>query len=164
MPTSKAVLHLICGRPAAGKSTLAARLAQGDLTLCISEDNWLATLYKDQMHSLQDYVLFSARLRQAMAPHIIELLQTGVSVVLDFPANTRDNRNWMRTCAKEAGAETLLHLLDVDEGTCWQRLEKRNAQGTHPFQPSREQFIQICKHYAPPPPEEGFAIRIHRPE
>jgi hypothetical protein len=32
-----------------------------------------------------------------MGPHIVDILQQGLSVVLDFPANTVTYRNWMRS-------------------------------------------------------------------
>ncbi len=163
MPEPAPTLHLICGRIAAGKSTLAARLSRPSQTLCLSEDDWLAALYGDRMTTLQDYVEVSAKLRQVMAPHITELLSAGLSVVLDYHANTVENRQWMRDCAQQAKAEVLLHLLDVDEETCWHRLEARNARGEHPFQPTRAQFSQICKHFTPPQSSEGFAIQIHQP-
>ena len=38
-------LHMICGKIAAGKSTLARRLADQPNTILISEDVWLSTLY-----------------------------------------------------------------------------------------------------------------------
>lgn len=156
-------LHLICGRIAAGKSTLAAQLSQPAQVLCISEDDWLAALYGDRMTTVQDYVEVSAKLRSIMALHVTDLLLAGLSVVLDYHANTVENRNWMRRCADQAEAQVLLHLLEVDEDTCWHRLAARNARGEHPFQPSRAQFTQICKHFAPPTPDEGFAIQVHHP-
>lgn len=164
MAQSTPTLHLICGRIAAGKSTLARTLSQPAQVICIQEDDWLATLFGDQMTSVQDYVEVSTKLRGIMAPHITQLLEAGVSVVLDYHANTLENRTWMRACADKAGADTLLHLLEVDEETSWQRLQQRNASGTHPFQTSRAQFLQISKHYCPPKPEEGFVIQIHRSE
>ncbi len=164
MTSIRPKLHVICGRIAAGKSTLAAKLSEPDDIICISEDAWLSTLYGAQMQTVQDYVKFSAKLRGIMTLHISQLLQAGLSVVLDYPANTLDNRRWMRDCAAQAKAEVLLHLLDVDEATCWQRLQDRNARGEHPFKPSRAQFTQICQHYTPPRAEEGFAIHIHKPE
>ena len=49
-----ATLHLICGKIAAGKSTLAAELASRPATLLISEDVWLSCLYKDEQKTIDD--------------------------------------------------------------------------------------------------------------
>ena len=62
------LLHMICGKIAAGKSTLAKELAKADPTILISEDAWLHALFGDQMASLQDYVRCAARLRTVLGP------------------------------------------------------------------------------------------------
>jgi hypothetical protein len=44
---------------------------------------WLGTLYRDEQKTLEDYVRNSRRLREVMGDHVVALLKTGVSVVLD---------------------------------------------------------------------------------
>ncbi len=152
------MLHLLCGKIASGKSTLAQRLTRDTGAVLISEDNWLATLFTDQMATLSDYVRCSARLHQVMAPHVTDLLRAGVSVVLDFPANTPDTRAWMRDAARDAGVDHRLHLLLPPDEVCLDRLRARNATGEDAFAPTQEQFHRISAHFAPPTPEEGFTI------
>jgi predicted kinase len=91
----KPVLHLLCGKIASGKSTLSAKLGSSPGTVIVSEDRWLAALFTNEMQSISDYVQYSLRLRNAMKPHLVSLLNAGLSVVLDFPANTQTNREWM---------------------------------------------------------------------
>src|SRR5581483_2032351 len=81
-------LHLVCGKIAAGKSTLCTRLAAAPGTVLISEDYWLKRLFGEEMKEVADYVRVAARLRAPMGAHVADLLKTGVDVVLDFPANT----------------------------------------------------------------------------
>lgn len=92
MSTHVATLHLVCGRIAAGKSTLTARLGQHPGSIVVAEDHWLARLYPGAQTSLADYARNAARLRDAMEPHIVSLLRLGGSVILDFPANTLASR------------------------------------------------------------------------
>jgi predicted kinase len=92
-PARVPTLYLLCGKIAAGKSTLARRLAACPATLLISEDHWTANLFADDLRTIDDYTRFSARL--AMGPHIVDILRHGLSIVLDFPANTVGNRRWM---------------------------------------------------------------------
>jgi hypothetical protein len=61
-----ATLFLICGKIAAGKSALAAKLSTAPSTILISEDQWLARLYKPEMRTVADYIQYSARLREVM--------------------------------------------------------------------------------------------------
>ena len=157
-------LHLLCGKPAAGKSTQARRLAQDPATVLLSEDVLLSSLFGDEMVSLADYVRFSAQLRQTMTPHIVALLQAGLSVVLDFPANTRDYRRWMRELFEAAGCDHRLHVFDVPDDVCKARLRQRNASGQHEFSVSDAEFDRIARHFQPPEKDEGFTLVIHTGE
>ena len=112
--------------------------------------------------SLADYVRNSTRLRHAMAPHLVALLRTGVSVVLDFPANTLVSRAWIRTLVEEAGVAHQLHYLDVPDGICKARLRQRDAGGEHEFIVSDEEFDLFTRHFVAPSPDEGFNIVLHR--
>lgn len=152
-------LHILCGKIASGKSTLAGQLSAMPATVLISEDVWLADLFGAEMASIKDYVRCSARLRTVMEPHIAALLLAGVSIALDFPANTPETRLWMKRLIDAAGAEHTLHFLNVSDETCMQRLRHRNASGLHPFSVSDEQFEAITRHFVPPSAEEGFQIR-----
>lgn len=160
-PLPRPVLHMVCGKIGAGKSTLMRQLAEAPATVLISEDAWLAALYPGEIHELPDYVRCTGRLKQAMADHVAGLLRAGVSVVLDFPANTVASRRWMRGIVEAAGAAHRLHFLDVPDEVCRQRLRARNASGTHPFETTDEQFELISSHFAAPSPEEGFDVERH---
>lgn len=155
-----ATLHLLCGKIASGKSTLAARLAEAPNTLRLSEDLWLARLYKEQMHSVADYVRCAALLREAIGPHVQALLALGVNVVLDFPANTPANRQWMRSLFEHSGADHVMHVLEVPDALCKARLRARNAAGEHAFAASDEQFELISRYFSAPTAEEGFNLSV----
>jgi predicted kinase len=156
-------LYLLCGKIATGKSTLARRLAARPATLLISEDHWTSNLFSDDLRTIDDYGRFSSRLRAAMAPHIVDILQQGLSVVLDFPANTVSNRNWMRSLITQANVAHELHLLDFPDTICKQKLRERNARGQHPFQVSEAEYDLFTSHFVAPGPDEGFNVVVHTP-
>ncbi|CTQ73381.1 AAA family ATPase [Roseibium alexandrii] len=151
-------LHILCGKIASGKSTLAGNLSRQPATVLISEDTWLAELFGPEMSTIRDYVRVSARLRAVMEPHVIGLLEGGVSVVLDFPANTPETRVWMRRVSENSGSDHTLHYLNVSNEICKERLRARNASGGHPFSVSDEQFEAVTKYFVPPGPDEGFNV------
>jgi predicted kinase len=99
-----------------------------------------------------------------MGPHVIALLRAGLSVVLDFPANTPESRAWMRAIAREADVGHQLHYLAADDALCKARLRRRNAAGTHEFTVSDEQFDLFTRYFVAPTPDEGFAIVLRRQE
>jgi predicted kinase len=153
---------MLCGKIGAGKSTLAKALAAREATVLISEDAWLAALFGDRMETGADYVHHAAKLRTILAPHVANLLSAGVSVVLDFPANTVDQRAWMRDLVTETGVDHALHVLDVADDVCLARLHARNAAGEHPFKVTDALFHAFSKAFAPPTLDEGFTIVTHR--
>jgi predicted kinase len=158
MPT----LHLLCGKIGSGKSTLAGELASRPGTLLISEDHWTSTLFADDLKTIEDYAKYSARLRVAMTPHIVAILAEGLSVVLDFPANTLKQRAWMKELIDLAKVDHELHVLDTPDAICRQRLRQRNASGEHPFQVSNAEYEQFTRYYLPPSTDEGFKLIVHK--
>lgn len=158
------VLHLLCGKVASGKSTLADRLATEPNTVLLREDALLSGLYREDMRTLKDFVEYSGRLRRTIAPHIVALLKTGTSVVLDFQANTKASRLWMKELIEQAGCDHRLHVLDVPDQVCKARLKQRNASGKHEFAVTEEQFDRISSHFQLPTEDEGFVLDIHRIE
>ena len=162
MPDSRPTLYLLCGKIAAGKSTLASRLSARPATILISEDHWNANLFHAELKTLEDYARYSRRLRNAMGPHVVSLLRIGVSAVLDFPANGVETRRWMRGIFEEADAANELHFLDVSDEVCKQRLRERNAADKHPFQTGEADYDRFTSYFTPPSPDEGFNVIVHR--
>ena len=161
MSTPQPTLYLLCGKIAAGKSTLAKRLAARPATVLISEDHWTSNLFPEELKTVEDYSRYSSRLRNAMGPHVVALLKAGMSVVLDFPANTLANRRWMRGIVENADAAHELHFLDVPDEICKRRLRERNAAGEHPFQAGDSEYEIFTRYFVPPIPDEGFNVVTH---
>ena len=158
---STPTLHLLCGKIAAGKSTLSAKLVTEEAALAIAEDRWLAALYGPEMKTGQDFLRYSDRLKEVMGPHIVELLGQGLTVVLDFAANTVAQRAWMKDLIDQAQVAHQLHYLDVPDEVCLARLKARNAAGEHAFAATEEQFRRFTAHFEPPSDAEGFTIVRH---
>ncbi|MBY8954450.1 ATP-binding protein [Pseudomonas carnis] len=159
MPT----LHLLCGKIASGKSTLAKTLATEHAAIVLSEDQWLASLYPGEIQSIADYLRCAQQVRGVLEPLVIDLLARGVNVVLDFPANTLANRQWLLGLAQAAKVPHRLHYLELDDATCRARLHARNAQGDHDFAATDAEFDLIARHFSVPREEEGLVIEVHRP-
>jgi predicted kinase len=156
MTSSTATLHMLCGKIAAGKSTLSAKLAQAERTLVIGEDRWIEQLYGPELKTLADYFERCERLRATLAPHVVGLLRAGVSVVLDFHANTVRSRQWMRALFEEAEASHQLHFLDVPAEVCRARMHARKAAGADGV--SDAEFDHVTSFFVPPDESEGFNV------
>jgi predicted kinase len=157
-----ATLHMVCGKIAAGKSTLCTKLANAPYTILTSQDFWLARLYPKEINCLQDYVRCSSRLREAIGPHLVTLLLAGVSVVLDFPANTIATRQWMRGIFQDAKASHKLHYIEASDAVCKERLRRRNASGAHDYATSEAEFDLFNSYFVPPDAAEGFEVILYQ--
>ncbi|MBB6287126.1 MULTISPECIES: ATP-binding protein [unclassified Pseudomonas] len=158
MPT----LHLLCGKIASGKSTLAKTLVAEHAAILLSEDTWLSRLYPGEILSIADYLRCAQRIRGVVGPLVVSLLESGVNVVLDFPANTLANREWLLGLAQAAEVPHRLHYLELDDATCRARLRARNARGDHDFAATDAEFDLITRHFCVPSEAEGLVIEVHR--
>jgi len=154
-------LHLFCGKIAAGKSTLAARLADAPNTVLLSEDMFLSLLYPGEIRTLADYARCSDRLRAAIGPMIVELLRNGMSVILDFQANTQAVRGWMRGLIEAAEVHHQLHFMRASDTVCKQRLHARNESGNHQYRVSDADFQLFNSYVVAPEPADGFNTILH---
>jgi predicted kinase len=129
-----ATLHLMVGLPCSGKTTLARKLEHELPALRLTTDEWHIRLFgqdaeeaeHDARHSLIEAILWN------IASRVLEL---GTNVILDFGFWAREEREDYRLRAKQLGARSEVHFLDVSEDELLRRLEKRNLQ------PSQESFL-----------------------
>ena len=157
--STTARLIFFCGKMAAGKSTLAKELAERENAVLIVQDEFLARLFPGEITDIPGFVKYSARLRDALAPHVSSLLAKGTSVVLDFPGNTRAQRAWFRQLFEAAAAEHELHYVEASDALCKQQLKER-SKSLPPGSAwtSDAEFEAITAYFQPPEDDEGFNI------
>ena len=155
-------LHLMCGKIASGKSTLASALAVEHAAVLLSEDHWLASLYPGEIRGVADYVRLARRIREVVGPLVIKVLESGASVVMDFPGNTVANRQWLASLAQAARVGHCLHYLEVEDEVCRARLHARNERAEHDFAATDAEFDVITGYFQAPAADEGLEILIHR--
>ena len=155
-------LYFMCGKMAAGKSTYARELAQRKNAVLLIQDELLEALYPGEIRTIADFVRTSARLRAAMFPHIQHLLTRGVSVVLDFPGNTRDQRQWFREIFEGAKVEHELHFIDTPDESCKRQLKQRSAHlPAGSAWTTDAEFDAITAYFQAPAEDEKFNVIRH---
>lgn len=160
---TRPTLHLMCGKMAAGKTTLARRLASEHQAVLIAEDLWLQRLFGQEIETFEDYRKYAARLKTVVGPHVQDLLRAGLSVVMDFPANIPATRLWLRSLFEAASAEHVLHFVDTPNTRCLEQLARRNRELPEGSKRMTEaEFEAITALFVPPAPDEGFNIRLYR--
>lgn len=160
---SKGTIYVFCGKMASGKSTLAAQISEKNAVTLFSEDALLGALYPGQIVDVPSYVEFTGKLKLAITPILVALLNNGTSIVLDFPANTVSQRKWIRDVVAEAEAHSEFHYLNCSDAICKAQLKQRAIE-----QPERQatdtedMFDAMARYFEPPSSEEGFDILVHK--
>jgi predicted kinase len=117
-------LVLICGLPAAGKSTLARELALQIPAVRLDKDAWTTELGADVWDDE-----FRIRLERQLWALAQELLAQGQSVILEWGHWARAERDEKRLGARALGVGVELHYLDVPVDELVERAERRMAVG-----------------------------------
>ncbi len=147
---------------AAGKSTLARELVQRENAVLLVQDELLDCLFPGEITDIPGFVKCSSRLKNALGPHVCALLSKGISVVLDFPANTKAQRTWFRELFEGANAEHELHFIDASDALCKSQLNERSKDlpAGAPWTTEAE-FDAITMYFQPPSEDEGFNVVRH---
>jgi predicted kinase len=155
--SDNAKLLFLCGKMAAGKSTLSRELAERENAVLLVQDEFLERLFPGEIVDIPGYVKYSSRLNDALEPLICSLLSRGISVVLDFPGNTRSQRAWFRHLLEVSGADHELHFIDVSDDVCKRQLNERsNGLPAGTAWTTDAEFDAITAYFEPPSTEERF--------
>lgn len=122
-----ATLHLMVGLPCSGKTTLARELEDKCAALRLTPDEWQLRLFgqnaeepeHDTRHTLIEALLWEVASRA---------LALGTNVILDYGFWAREEREAYRLRARQLGASSEVHFLDVPMEELLRRLVRRNAQ------------------------------------
>jgi len=149
-----ATLHLMVGLPCSGKTTLARKLEHEKFALRLTPDEWQIPLFgqdaeepeHDIRHSIIESMLWN------IAGRALEL---GMNVILDFGFWAREEREEYRSRAKQLGASSEIHYLDVSEEELLRRLEERNLRASQEsFRISKEAMKPWIAFFQKPTPDE----------
>lgn len=151
-----------CGKMASGKSTLARNLAVRENAVLFVQDDFLNALFPGEITDIPGFVKRSSRLQNALTPHVCDLLSKGISVVLDFPGNTRVQRAWFRELIEHANVAHELHFIDASDALCKSQLRQRSAglPAGAPWTGDAD-FEAITAYFQPPTEDENFNVVRH---
>jgi shikimate kinase len=156
---TKGNLTFFCGKMGAGKTTTSKNIALKRNAVLLSEDEWLESVYPNEITSIDDYIKYSNRIKPQIKKLVQSILNTGTGVVMDFPANTIRQRKWFRDVFTEIQAPHELIYIEVSNEICIERIKKRALE-----EPARaatdtvEMFEQVTKYFIEPGDGEGFNI------
>jgi len=152
-------LYFFCGKMGAGKSTKAKQLAIDKHALLLSEDEWLASLYPNQIESFEDYLKYSAQIKPLVKKHVQNILSVDTDVVMDFPANTQKQRKWFLDIVLDVNASHQLIFLNLNNEQCLRQIaQRRNEQPERAAFDTEAMFIHVTNYFETPDASEGLNI------
>jgi predicted kinase len=149
-----ATLHLICGLPCSGKTTLAKTLEREHSALRLCPDEWITRLYGP---SISSDALDAARdpVERALWDLAVDLLALGVDVILENGFWSRQEREDLRALASRLGVCTELHFTCASLDELLRRLKTRNADlPPFTFRIDEERMKGWFEQFEPPDADE----------
>jgi predicted kinase len=136
------ILHLICGLPGSGKTTLAKSIAASTGAIRFSPDEWIKDIWNDKAETEGNQ--FRDQIEQLQWKTAKQMMQNSISVIIEWGTWGRTEREKLRDEAKNVGAGVKFYYLDISREILKERVLLRN-QGT-----DRHEF------YIPPEEIETF--------
>jgi predicted kinase len=139
-------LIIVCGLPGSGKTTTAIRLQQEYSAIRLSADDWMTSLSVN----LHDEG-FRAKIEALQWRLGKELLGFGLTVIIEWGAWARTERDRFRTEARSLGALVWLYYLSAPIDVLFDRIQRRGAEDP-PIR--REEVSEWAKVFQAPTTEE----------
>ena len=119
-----AKVFLICGKLCCGKSVYAERLRLAHQAVVLSVDEIMLSLF--WLYAGEKHDEYTERLQNYLLGKSVEIIETGLSVILAWGFWTREKRKRAREFFQSRNIDCEVHYLDVSDDVWRERIEKRN--------------------------------------
>jgi len=116
-----ATLHMMCGLPGSGKTTLAKQLEARHNAVRLCPDEWMAQIVGDGYDEARRAGVEAVQWNLAQ-----RLLPFGIDVILENGFWSREERDKYRAGAQALGADVKVHYQEVSAEELKRRLRDRN--------------------------------------
>lgn len=158
-------VHLICGLPGAGKTTLAKKIEEDQRALRFSLDEWLITLFGRYEITPETHAAHVERVlacRCAIWMMAERALGIGVDVILDDGFFLKEHRAQYKDLILKAGAIPKLYFVDIDAEKLLSRLHSRNADlPTNNFAIENDLMTYFFSLFEPPTADEMELVHVN---
>lgn len=115
---------MTCGKICSGKSTYAERLRKEHGAVLLSIDEIMLAMFGQYVGEMHDE--YVARTEKYLFGKSLEIVESGINVVLDWGVWTKAERAEAREFYKSRGIDYELHYIDVSDEVWRERIAKRN--------------------------------------
>ena len=119
-----AKVYILCGKICSGKSTYSQQLRKDKKAVILSVDDITLTLLGQNGGDTLD--VFVEKLEHYFFQKSVEIVETGINVVLDWGFWTKTERDFAKQFYGSRGIEYEFHYISINDEEWYRRLEKRN--------------------------------------
>ena len=131
MKKNKSILHLICGLPGTGKTTLAKEIAAKTGAIRLCPDEWIKDIWFEKAETEgNNYRDAIEQLQWKIGKNI---LQSGLSIIIEWGTWGQDEREKLRDEAHDLGANVKFYYLSESKDVLKQRILTRNYDHRNHF-------------------------------
>lgn len=132
MKETTSTLHLICGLPGSGKTTLSRKIESETGAVRFTPDEWIKDIWKEMAeiegNTYRDQI---EQLQWKIGKHI---LKSGIDIIIEWGTWGRDERDQLKNEAQALGSKVKLYYLEISRNILKERISQRNKQlGAHEF-------------------------------
>lgn len=156
---------MICGKICSGKSTYAGRLRRENDAVLLSIDEIMLAMFGQYVGEMHDE--YVARTEKYLFGKSLEIIDSGINVVLDWGVWTEAERAEAREFYESRGIGYELHYIDVSDAVWRERIAKRNnaiSEGRIDAYYVDENLAAKFGAIFEPPADEEIDIRIDTEE
>lgn len=151
---------LLCGKLCAGKTTYARRLAPELGAVILSVDEIMLSLFGQ--HLGDDHDRIAALTRDYLYRKSLEILNSGIPVILDWGFWTKADRTAARIFYETHGIPCELHYIDVPNALWSAHIRSRNTEAESAPTAAYavdENLLRKLEHRFEPPAEDEIDLR-----
>lgn len=119
-----AKVYILCGKICSGKSTYSQKLRKEKKAVILSVDDITLTLLGQNGGDTLD--VYVEKLEQYFFQKSVEIVETGINVVLDWGFWTKSERDFAKEFYGSRGIEYEFHYISISDEEWYRRLDKRN--------------------------------------
>lgn len=122
-------VYMTCGKICSGKTTYAQKLRQKNKAVVLSIDEIMLSMFAQDAGDKHDY--YVEKLKEYLFKKSLEIIESGINVVLDWGFWTKTERNYARKFYADHKVACEFHFIEVDDEEWKKRIEKRNLSVGH---------------------------------
>ncbi len=120
----RSILHLICGLPGSGKTTLAKSIEASTGAIRFSPDEWIKDIWNDEAEAEGNQ--FRDQIEQLQWKMAKQMLENSIDVIIEWGTWGRSEREILRDEAKGVGAGVKFYYLNISREILKERIIRRN--------------------------------------